>query len=556
MTIIISSKLSAQQFQKINSGIVSNDGGDSRSVNWADVNNDGLIDLFISNGLSVGERNFLYINKGNFVFEKLDTNSVLLRDKSQYDGASWADIDNDGDLDLMVVTWYGKKNALYINEGNLQFKKIRTGAIATDITYSECIAWGDYDKDGKLDAYLSNSFGNYKNNLYRGNGDSTFTKIITGPAISDANSSRSIHWVDIDADHDLDLFVCNENNENENLYINNNDGTFSRNLSTALVKQGRNTITASWADYDNDGDLDVFLGNDGSANQLFKNDGNLNFIEQNFPTDSFEYTFGSSWADVDNDADLDLFITQSFSPTKAVNKLYLNNNGTFSLDTLNTFKTDSTWSYGCAFGDVDKDGFLDLAVANCYNKNQNNSLYKNLGNSNNWLVIVCKDVSGNNRSAIGSIARIKTSINGQSIWQMREITSVSGHNGQNMMDMHFGTATATIIDSLIIEWPTGIIEVYSNISANQYLIVTKGLGLSNSRGETKTPLKIFPNPAENKIHIQETEKLDDHKYEIYDMLGKRILAAEIMNASINIESLHKGMYILKINNQIIHFIKK
>lgn len=554
--LFISTELSAQIFQKINTGIVVNDGGDSRSVNWADVNNDGLLDLFISNGLNTGQRNFLYINKGNFTFEKVDTNAVIVRDKGPYDGASWADVDNDGDLDMMVVTWYGQKNALYLNEGNLQFKKITSGAIATDLTYSESIAWADYDKDGKLDAYVSNSFGNKKNLLYRGNGDSTFVKITTGPAVVDANSSRSIHWVDVDADQDLDLFVCNENNENENLYLNNNDGTFSRNLSSNIVKQGRSTITASWGDYDNDGDLDVFLGNDGAPNQLFKNNGGLNFSEQNFPSDSFEYTFGSAWADVDNDADLDLFITQAFSPNKSVNKLYLNTNGVFLLDTFNTFSIDSGWSYGCAFGDVDRDGFLDLAVANCYEKTQNNSLYKNTGNSNNWIVLTCKDLSGNNRSAIGSIARIKTNVNGQDLWQMREITSVSGHNGQSMMDLHFGIGNASMIDSLIIEWPSGVKESYANISVNQYLVVTKGLGLSAKRGEKKIEFKIFPNPAENKIQILSDKELEKSSYEIFDVLGKKVTEGIFVGGSIDINSLEKGVYILSIEGHNIHFIKQ
>ncbi len=556
LMLLISTELSAQNFQKINTGIVVNDAGDSRSVNWADVNNDGLLDLFISNGLNTGERNFLYINKGNFVFEKVDSNAVIVRDKAPYDGASWADIDNDGDLDMMVVTWYGQKNVVYLNEGNLQFKKITSGAIATDLTYSESIAWADYDKDGKLDAYVSNSFGNKKNLLYRGNGDSTFVKITTGPAVVDANSSRSIHWVDVDADHDLDLFVCNENNENENLYLNNNDGTFSRSLSSNIVKQGRSTITASWGDYDNDGDLDVFLGNDGSANQLFRNDGALNFVEQIFPSDSIEYTFGSAWADVDNDADLDLFITQAFSPNKSVNKLYLNTNGIFTLDTLNSFSLDSGWSYGCAFGDVDRDGFLDLAVANCYEKKQNNSLYKNTGNSNNWIVLTCKDLSGNNRSAIGSIARIKTNVNGQELWQMREITSVSGHNGQNMMDLHFGIGNASTIDSLIIEWPSGSIETYTNINSNQYLVVNKGLGLNTKNDDRNIPFNIIPNPVIDKIYIESIKSLENEYYEIFDMQGKKIMSGMFMLGSIDIQHLKTGMYLLKIRNTASKFIKQ
>jgi len=148
---------SGQTFTRITEGSLVNDGGASRSVNWVDVNNDGYCDLFVSNGLEAGEDNFLYINNGpdsNFTFQKVSGDPIV-ESRSRSDGSSWADIDNDGDIDAFVVNWYNDDNLMYWNNGNGTFEQELGDISVNDAGYSETCCWGDIDNDGDVDLYVT-----------------------------------------------------------------------------------------------------------------------------------------------------------------------------------------------------------------------------------------------------------------------------------------------------------------------------------------------------------------------------------------------------------------
>ena len=277
LVLISSFGLKAQFFTRITTGPVVTTNGDSRSVNWIDVNRDGLVDLFITNGPPGGQNNMLYINIGGGNFAAV-TSDTIVKDNQPSDGAAWADSDNDGDLDCYVVNWYNTKNLFYLNNGSGSFSKI-AGAIDTSGGYCETASWGDYDKDGFVDLYVTRSAGSCRNLLFHNNGNNTFTKITIGPMVTDNYVSRSVNWTDIDGDGDLDLFVANENGQNENIYRNDGGGNFTKLTAGPLLNNGGNTISSSWADYDNDGDLDVFITTDGGSNALFRNDGNFSFTK-------------------------------------------------------------------------------------------------------------------------------------------------------------------------------------------------------------------------------------------------------------------------------------
>ncbi len=545
----------SQSFKKITIGPVVNSPSDSRSVNWIDFNNDNYLDLMITNGLKEGENNFLYINKGDGTFESIDSNQSIINDHSPSDGATWADFDNDGDLDCFVATWFAKKNLLYSNNGDGTFKQIKTGSIVNDLTYSETASWIDYNNDGKLDLYVTNSEGTKRNFLYQGNADTTFTKITSGTWLLDGNKSRSVNWIDIDDDNDLDVFVTNENNENENLYLNIGVGSYIKSTNGPLLNSAGNTMSSSFADYDNDGDFDVILANDGSENLLFKNIGNGIFEKDSLPFIRMPNSFGTAWADIDNDADLDLYITNSFGIGKLRNFLYINNgDGSFSIDDSNNIVIDSGWSYGCAFGDYNNDGFLDLAVANCYNKTQVNSLFENNGNSNNWFMLECVGTVSN-RSGIGAKIKLKVNINGKDVWQMRDINSQSGYCGQNMFAAHFGLANANIIDSLIIVWPSGIFDTYTNININQKLKAIESISLGKNLIEKKSKVNIYPNPFSNNIKFQFKDlSIQNVSIKVFDLQGKLIfqkdynLAQESSLINLNTEKWASGSYCMIISN--------
>jgi hypothetical protein len=501
----------AQSFTKITSGAVVSSPGDSRSVNWIDVNNDDFIDLQITNGAAGGQNNFLYLNDGNSGFTPLLSDTIV-KDGKPSDGATWADTDNDGDWDCFVANWYNSIGLYYTNNGNGTFQLNTNSGLSSGITYAETAAWGDYDSDGLVDLYVTRSGGTVATNrnfLYHNNSNNFFTKINTGTLVTDALISRSANWTDIDLDGDLDLFVSNEgnSNNNENIYRNDSAGVFTKLSSGVLLNDGKKTMSSSWADFDNDGDLDVFLANENSSNALFRNDGNFNFTKLLSDTVStgIANSFSSAWSDVDNDGDVDLFVTNSFlANTKLPCYFYINNgNGTFSRIGNHTLTADSAWTYGCAFGDYDNDGFEDLAVATCRFQgiDQNDFLYHNDGNLNNWVTFKLIGVTSN-KSAIGAKVRIKATLNGIPTWQFREITAQSSYCGQNDMRAHFGLANATQIDSVKVEWPSGTIDFIDSVSTNQFFTLTETQGIQHIKSnEADFELFVYPNPSNGTISL-------------------------------------------------------
>ncbi len=511
MLHLLSSASIAQTFTKITSGPVVTALGDSRSVNWIDVNKDALLDLMITNGPAGGQNNFLYLNDGSGGFIAI-TNDTIVKDGKPSDGATWADTDNDGDPDCFVANWYNFNGLFYNNNGNGTFTYNSAAGLSTGISYSETASWGDYDKDGFVDLYVARSGGTIatnRNHLYHNNGNNTFTKITNGSLVNDAYVSRSVNWTDTDKDGDLDLFVSNEGvtNNNENFYRNEGNGTFTKLTSGSLLNAGEKTMSSSWADFDNDGDLDVFLTNENAANALYRNEGNFNFTKLLSDTVSkgTHNSFSSAWSDVDNDGDLDLFATNSYlGSTKLTCLYYLNNgNSTFTRIGNSALTADSGWTYGCAFGDYDNDGFEDLAVATVRFQgiDKPDYLFHNDGNSNNWITVSLVGTT-TNKSSIGTKIYVKATINGFPIWQLRELSAQSSYCGQNDMRAHFGLGNAVSIDSIKIEWLSGLVQSFDSVGINQFINITEGsLAIDVPTIKKNKEIVIFPNPSKGMIRI-------------------------------------------------------
>jgi hypothetical protein len=496
--LFYASVLFGQIFTRIETGSIVSDGGDSFSSSWGDYDNDGYLDLFVAN--CAGEINFLYRNTGNSSFVKITVGTIVNEGVSSHSG-SWGDYDNDGDLDLFVAN-HGN-NFLYANMGDGQLSKITISEIVNEDWASNGGSWTDYDSDGYLDLFVSDQFGD--NDLFRNNGDGAFSKITTGSVVSDGGHSITGSWADYDNDGDLDLFVANLSSSNF-LYQNTGNGSFIRITNGDLANDGGGSIGGSWGDYDNDGDLDLFVTNSLTHNFLYQNNGDGTFMKitaGDIVQDDSD-SRGSAWGDYDNDGDLDLFVANSGTQ----NFLYQNNgDGTFSRITEGAVVTDRQVSRGCSWGDYDNDGDLDLFVSN--REGQNNALYRNNGNDNNWINIKCIGAISN-RSAIGTKIRVKGTILGASVWQMRKISGQTGAHSQNSLNAEFGLGDAAFIDSVRIEWPSGIIEVLSQVPVNQFLTIVEESGpTSVAIDESQIPQNYslsqnYPNPfnPETKIQFQ------------------------------------------------------
>lgn len=238
--------------------------GWSYSIAAADADNDGFVDLYVSNGgLSHSGVNFLYRNIGGTALRRiLNTDSVDSSNASG--GASWSDYDRDGDQDLVVANrptadMQGFKLSLFRNDGNLQFTRMDENALPVDATFPMSVAWGDVDNDGDQDLYAGNLYG-MANNLYENLGDGTFRVMDGGRATSDAGSSYAVTFGDLDNDSDLDLVVANWGGAGE-IYLNNGAGHFDQVSSAAFRRSIQYASSLALGDYDSDGDLDILIGN-------------------------------------------------------------------------------------------------------------------------------------------------------------------------------------------------------------------------------------------------------------------------------------------------------
>ena len=235
-------------------------------------------------------------------------------------GSAWGDYDNDGDEDIVAVGTY-QAHALYRNNGDGTFTDVAEGAGIADPRGGWGSLFADYDNDGYLDLYITRGgwSGAAENTLYHNNGDGTFSDVTHAAGVADPQSSFCAAWADYDNDGYLDLYIADGvigDGAANVLYHNNGDGTFTNTAETAGVANTGNSLGTAWGDYDKDGHIDLHVVNFGQSNVLYRNNGDGTFTDvtpttgMNIPvTDAFVTFF----LDVDNDADLDIFISNSGS---------------------------------------------------------------------------------------------------------------------------------------------------------------------------------------------------------------------------------------------------
>jgi hypothetical protein len=436
---------------------------------WIDVDRDGFLDLYVAHGNLSNQNNSLYMNDRRGGYIKVATGAIV-NDGGSSIGSTWGDYDNDGKLDVFVTNRNSFGNFLYRGNGDSTFTKVTTGSVVTDRANSNSSSWVDVDGDGFLDLYVVNFQGN--DYLYRNNGPPLFdfTRIDTVVPVGDgSNFSIPGAWADMNNDRRPDLFVGNAGNQNDFLYINNGNLNFTK----IVIPDGRTTLGGSWGDYNNDGNLDlVTTGYLGQNDILYRNSGPpfYNLIPDTVSIVSHEggNCVGSAWGDFNNDGNLDLFVANDGGHSH----LYMNNGPpdySFTAVAVGDPVTNVGNSFGCAWVDIDGDGFLDLFVAN--RLNQQDFLYHNSGNSNHWIEI---DLTGtaSNRSAIGAKVRLYAAINGVPISQTREVMAQTGYNSQVLM-LHFGLGDAASVDSIKVAWPSGNDELFTQVPSNQHLAIAE-----------------------------------------------------------------------------------
>ena len=444
-------------------------------VSWIDFDSDGDLDLFVNSGN-------LYQNDGNGNFSKVDAQWGFGSSVGLGNGNTWADIDNDGDLDVFRTT---HTSELFRHTGS-SFEKENEGDISNPNIQGWAGAWGDYDNDGFVDLVVTHPAGflptSQENFLFHNNGDGRFTRITAGDVVTGQAAYTICSWSDFDQDGDQDLFIGSGEvsfQSRDHIYINQLKETGTADLvrldTGAIATDLRDGQNWNWIDYDNDGDLDGFVTNYFGAipNDLYRNDnGQLIKMTTNEVGDIVAHNgagLTNIWEDFDNDGDIDCFVTFD----GGLDRFYSNNgDGTFTEFQLAMYVNGPT--RGASAGDYDGNGFLDIFVSSASAATV--GLYRNAGNANHWLHINCiGNVS--NKSAIGARLRAKATINGNTYWQMREISAQNSFCGMNSLTVEFGLGDAMTVDSLIVEWPSGEVSYQTNIAADQVIEITEDIPL-------------------------------------------------------------------------------
>ena len=328
------------------------DTADTYGAAWGDYDGDGDDDLYVVNS---GSANHLLRNDGGGTFA--DVTAGPLSDTGAGRGAAWADYDNDGDLDIYLCNTSGQANKLFRNDGGGVFADATSGPLG-DTGNTEGAAWGDFDNDGDVDLYMVTDGG--ENHLLV-NYNGAFVDETPAP-LAEANNGHSATWGDYDNDGDLDLYQVNGGPNN---LFRNDGGTFTV-VSTPPIDDAHDGRGAAWGDYDNDGDLDLYLVNYGTANKLFRNDGVAGFAD--VTTGVLGNTgngMGTAWLDADNDGDLDIYLAN-----EGANKIMRNRGGGVFQDATVVPLGDTGSGKGVAVADYDGDGRTDIFLANSAGTNR------------------------------------------------------------------------------------------------------------------------------------------------------------------------------------------
>ena len=462
---------------------------------WGDYDNDGDVDLFLFRAGS-GKKLFRNEGKGGGKFEHItqftdvtQSAGLYLKLDKRIEGGTTAiflDFDNDGDLDLFIGGNGSQSgDVLYQNNGDGTFKNTSkiAGMASQPRGYFGAISF-DYDNDGLLDIYIATGLNLPTDFLYRNQGNGRFLMVDPAKAgvIDGPQGSDGIVLGDYDNDGDLDLYITTVRDKlpkgKNGLLRNEGNGKYVNVSEQAGVDRRSFDKNGVFWDYNNDGNLDLLIYSwpsmvRGKTTILYKNNGNGTFTDVTQAVGIELVNKDSSGANVgdyDNDGWLDLCITYHNTSTL----FYHNNkNGTFT-EISNVAGIVSTNSGSTSFVDYDNDGDLDLFTGQSPLGGKGLRLHRNNGTNNFWLELLLVGTKSN-RDAIGA----RVTVTAEHLYQIREMTRDSGGwfgNKQDRIPLHFGLGSVRKADEIEVRWPSGLVEVFRDVEANQRILIEEGSG--------------------------------------------------------------------------------
>ena len=509
-------------------------------VACGDYDNDGFTDIFVAGDNANHPKNRLFHNLGNGKFAEVGVTAGVTEDYMVSYGGAWGDFDGDSDLDLFVCNGDLEEdspsdihlvNRLFRNDGNQKFTDVAPQAgvsgLPEDVTQPwVSAAWADYNRDGYLDLIACNRFSGIF--LFRNNGNGTFQNVTASsglPGMDKLPSAEQASWADYDNDGDLDLFITvavseamehhmpGEEDDDDDvqpdaditrnfLFENQGDGAFINVTDYAGVGDPNKAFSNSavWADYDNDGDLDLFVGNNGSTNastavnsRLYRNNGNKTFtdVADAAGITDLIYAFNAAWVDINNDGNLDL--SACYHPSHidypegvlypVPHPVYLSNgDGAFtninkdSSDAITvTGMTDISHLVGDVWFDMENDGDLDAIFTDNHGDGPIRLYQNQTAAAGNHSITIRLKESGANSFAVGA----KIFINAGRKKQLRTVgVGNSGWGSQEPLTQTIGLGKETSAEIQIC-WPDGALENFGSLAADKIHNLIKGSGTND-----------------------------------------------------------------------------
>ena len=451
--------------------------------------------------------------------------------------AAAADIDGNGYTDLLLGNGQ-RASFLFANEDGTAFTEVFEDLYI----FSQRTNLVDIDNDGDLDAFVCHDVDG--NHNYRNDGNQNMVLDFNLIETLNLAGNYASLWVDYDNDGDTDMHLtkCRQGStpgdpERTNaMYRNNGDGTYTEVAAAINLDDNEQSWATVWQDFDNDGDFDAFCVNHSDANRFYENDGTGVFTDIIVSTGINPTDLGA-WenhgADFDNDGYVDIF-------SEMARELYMNN-GDMTFTGI-----DLAFDEG-AVGDFNGDGYLDIGRAG--------DLWMNDGGTNNWVKFALVGVESN-LHGIG--ARI--TINGDWGIQIREVRSGTGYSHMSTLIAHFGLGTSTEIESVLIEWPSGTVDLIENVDINSQHVFIEGENVLGTSDFALNGISLYPNPTSAMVNFS-LKNIEGTPVRIIDVNGRTILKTKISSDNnINIEMLTNGVYFvqLQIENKDLSykFVKK
>ncbi len=515
-------------------------------LSFVDFDQDGWDDLTFAtqNGLDIV---FLKNNQG--VFEIIEIPSII--NSTEQKSVLWIDFDNDGDKDFYSAGFAGHR--LYENNGNFEFEDVTSARnlFVQNQSYFGS-TWGDFDKDGFLDVFLSCRGCN--NRFFRNNGGESFTEISEMIGQNDLeNATFCASFFDYDNDSWPDIYTAEDRNFGNKMYQNENGGSLGNVSNSTNTNLVMNAMSTTIADFNSDGYFDIYVTNTFAGNKLLRNEGDGTFYEcaDEYGVSMNSVGWGANFFDFDNDCDLDLYVSSSSADPQSFFKnvfyTFDPQGESFSINDEG-FDSDTTHNYANAIGDFNNDGFPDIAVSNM--DPHFFGVWKNLQTENNWLKIQL-DAQVSNEDAIGCTVELYADGN----TQYRYTNAGVAYLCQNSNTLHFGLGSTTLVDSIKVLWPSGIVNTSYGINSNKTITIIEGDISTNVHKIDSSPfvLNIYPNPAMDFLNVEIKSTVSDKfKIFIYDKSGKEILSEEWIstneNFPVDVKNLSSGSYTVALYN--------